>query len=226
MLEQRRGKRDSWGSLITADQGGVASGAGSTSSTSGANEEDNAIGDGSSTGDTAIAGECGADTIVTAATSNADSADAAAPGGENDGTDEFSVSLGMNSCSAADVDDDGDDDGDSDGDEGDGWEDVGGDGGGEGHSDNAAWEKVGVEDGPSPTFEYDEATMGGMRPPPFSLPRVFVDKDRVQVSWVLSGRQRRRFSVLGHQSSGREMEAPRACLARFVFFDHAKGVCS
>lgn len=168
--------------MITADQGAVASGGDSTSATSGDTGEDNAVGGRSSTGDTEMAGECGADTIVTAATSNAGSADAAAPG-----------------CSAADVDgDDGNDDdgdGDSDSDDEDGWEDAGGDGGGEGHSGDAAWEKVGVEDGPSPMFEYDEATMGGMRPPPFSLPRVFVEKDRVQVSWLLSGRQRRPFSV-------------------------------
>lgn len=51
------------------------------------------------------------------------------------------------------------------------------------NGEDAAWAGAGVEgeDEPSRTFEYDESTMGGMRPPPFSLPRVIVDNDRVQV---------------------------------------------
>ena len=224
--EQRRGKRDSWGALIAADQEASASGGDSTAATSGANREDNSVGDGSSTDDTAIAGECGADTTIATATSSAASANAATPGGDNDATDAFFVSGGdsVSGCSAAaaaDVDDDDDDeDGDSDSDDGDGWEDVERDGGQEG-SDDTPWEKVGVEDDPSPTFEYDEATMGGMRPPPFALPRVVVGKDQVQVSW-LRGRQRRPLSVSVHRSFEREMPPPRARWAG-ICFDHAKG---
>ena len=195
--EQRRGKRDGWGSLITAGGEAAAFGSDSIAATSGADGYDNAVCDESSTDDTAIPGEYGTATIVTTATSNAASASAAAPGEENDATDKYSVSLGgrVDDCSiaAADVDDDNDDDdsdddndddndGNSDSDDGDGWDDVGGDGGVEGHSDDEAWEKAGVNGGPSPTFEYDEATMEGMRPPPFGLPMAIVGKNMVQVS--------------------------------------------
>lgn len=212
--EQRRGKRDSWGSLITTDQETAAIGSDSIVATSGANGEDNAVGDGSSTDDTAVPGDCGTATIVTTATSNAASASATAPGEENGATDKYSVSLGgrVDDCSvvAADDgndDDDGGNDGNSDSDGGYGWEDVGADGGVEGYSGDEAWEKAGVEDGPSPTFEYDEATMRGMRPPPFGLPVVIVGKSMVQVS-RLRGRHWRPLLASMNRSFEREMTPP------------------